>query len=504
MRYITVILIWFIISCSQKTNDKEIKVNINGDIYNFGKIIQSDTLRTKFHLRNDLDRNIEIEKLSGSSKQIQVTSNKRILKPKEIATINVEFFTNELNGAQKRQITIKTSNKENPYTKYYIKAFVQKINSYKRERFFDQIINKKESQKNLPDSIAYKFDFSKRFTEKELLVLNLDTTKIGLNEYYFLSDQQFLKNRLDSISFIIYYKHQYGDQLEKILRIKRKDTVFDLTLAMEGGDSFLHSISTEFVNDSTFISTYVLKEGDIISSKNNSNKSVYEYYYETIIDKYHFDKKLNFNLTNRDTTNYSKRLIYENNELINELKISISEPFILNNIKCYWECTFENNELSSQKLIAIKTKQVLLDLDLSKFISLHPHYWEKFDVNKDGKTDIQFTTEIAGAGANTGFASYIFNPTNKIFEYSEVFSGYNINYDSEKNRISTFGKSSVNDYYYSIKNLKGNKTEIEFIERVRHYEDTIYYKKIVNDKIIKEKKIILGEYENWRQHLERK
>jgi len=61
------------------------------------------------------------------------------------------------------------------------------------ETIFDLIINKKDSPKNFPDSIAYKFDFSKRFTEKEISVLNLDTTKIDLSEYYFLTNQKFLK-----------------------------------------------------------------------------------------------------------------------------------------------------------------------------------------------------------------------------------------------------------------------------------------------------------------------
>lgn len=32
----------------------------------------------------------------------------------------------------------------------------------------------------------------------------------------------------------------------------------------------------------------------------------------------------------------------------------------------------------------------------------------------------------------------------------------------------------------------------------------IYYKKLVNDIIIEEKKIVLKEYENWKQYLERK
>ncbi len=402
--------------------------------------------------------------------------------------------------------------KNQPNSKIETLSVIKTENSKKQstESIFDLIINKKESPKNFPDSIAYKFDFSKRFTKKEISELNLDTTKIDLNEYYFLTNQRFLKKQIDLISFSIYYKHQYGDQLEKILKIKKKNSNFDLILAMEGGDSFSHNISTEFINDSTFTSTYVHKEGDIISSKNNGNESVYEYYYETIISKYHFDKELIFNVIRRDTTNYTQRLFYENNKLIKELKISKSEPFIINTIKCYWEYVYTANDsirktdfkIIGQNLINFKTRKKILDLDFSKFNEPN-HNWDKLDVNKDGSLDFKFMVEHAGAGANIAYATYLFNTKNKQFEYSEIFSDYNVEYDSEKNRISSFMKSGVGNYYYRFKNLKDNRKDVEFIETIHHSVDTIYYTKLINEKLVKEKKIVLGEYENWRKYLER-
>ena len=129
---------------------------------------------------------------------------------------------------------------------------------------------------------------------------------------------------------------------------------------------------------------------------------------------------------------------------------------------------------------------------------------ESLDVNRDGKFDFKFLTERAGGGANESHITYLFNPNSKSFEFSELFSGMNLEYNFEKNRISGFGKSGVNNYYYRYINLKSNKKEVAFIETVQHYGDTIFYKKLVEDKIIEEKKVVLGEYENFRDHLERK
>ena len=162
-------------------------------------------------------------------------------------------------------------------------------------------------------------------------------------------------------------------------------------------------------------------------------------------------------------------------------------------------------------------REYILDLDLSKFIYLPPKSiaeleYNKYpdssidnlkDVNSDNYTDIQFMTEHAGGGANIGYATYLFNSKNEKFEYSEVFSGYNIEYDAEKNRISSFGKGAVNDYYYTFKNLEPNRKDIEFTENIRHYGDTIFYRKMIDEKVVKEMKIVLGEYENWEKYLQR-
>ena len=393
----------------------------------------------------------------------------------------------------------------------------------RKNKIYDLIINKKESPKNFPDSIAYKFDFSKRFTEKEISILNLDTTKLGLNDYYFLTDEKFLKNKLDSISFIIYYKHMYGDELSKILRIKRKDSVFDLPLSISGGDVSSYKLSTEFINDSIFIKTYTHKQTAI------ENTHLMAYATDSIITKYHYDENLNFKEIKKDSFHIYKKYPTFYKNLKGKTFKTFSDIFSINGMKCHWEYevkyTDETNKNSkeyfvniiSQKLMKFSPREYILDLDLSKFIYLPPKSiaeleYNKYpdssidnlkDVNSDNYTDIQFMTEHAGGGANIGYATYLFNSKNEKFEYSEVFSGYNIEYDAEKNRISSFGKGAVNDYYYTFKNLEPNRKDIEFTENIRHYGDTIFYRKMIDEKVVKEMKIVLGEYENWEKYLQR-
>lgn len=126
---------------------------------------------------------------------------------------------------------------------------VKPIENIRPKTLFDLIRNKKETAHNLPKD----FDFSKNYTEKELKALHLDPAKIDANEYYFLSEQKFLEEEIEGLSFQIYYRHFYGNQLEKILRVQRADTVFDITLAgkySNGSDG--STLSTEFRGDNRF------------------------------------------------------------------------------------------------------------------------------------------------------------------------------------------------------------------------------------------------------------
>lgn len=126
---------------------------------------------------------------------------------------------------------------------------VKPVENVRPKTLFDLIRNKKETAYNLPKD----FDFSENYTEKELKALHLDPAKTDANEYYFLSGQKFLEEEIEGLSFQIYYRHFYGNQLEKILRVQRADTVFDITLAgkySNGSDD--STLSTEFRRDNNF------------------------------------------------------------------------------------------------------------------------------------------------------------------------------------------------------------------------------------------------------------
>ena len=384
---------------------------------------------------------------------------------------------------------------------------------------FDLIINKKEKVEDLRKEFSY--DSIVNLTEEE----KSKYKKTGLEDGYYLINMDFLKKAIDSIEFEVFYKISYGSELEKLIRIKQKDTVFDLSLAFTGGDGGQSwQGETEFLNDSIFQKVNVFTETAI------DNTHLMAYDTDSIITKYRYDSKLNFREIKKDSFHIYKEYPTYHKNLKDKVFKTWSDVFTINGIDCRWEYevkyTDETNEnskeplvnLISQKLTTWRTKELLLDLDLSKFIYLPPKSIAKLeynkypdssidnlkDVNSDNYTDIQFMTEHAGAGANIAYATYLFNSKNNKFEYSEVFSDYNIEYDPDKNRISSFMKSGVDNYYYQFKNLKENRKDVDFIENIHQLSDTIFYTKMIDKKVVKEKKIVLGEYENWKKYLERK
>lgn len=383
---------------------------------------------------------------------------------------------------------------------------------------YDLIIRKKETGENLATEFSY--DSISSLTEHE----KSNFKKTGLENGDYLTSMNFLEKAIDSIDFKVYYKISYGSELEKLVRIKREDTVFDLSLAFTGGDGGQSWLGdTQFLNDSIFQKINVFTETAI------DNTHLMAYNIDSIITKYQYDSNLNFREIKKDSFRVYKEFPTYHKNLKDSIFKTWSDIFKVNGIDCRWEYevkyTDETNEnskallvnLVSQKLHEWRTKDLMLELDLSKFAYIPPKNISKLeynkypnssidkikDVNSDGFTDIQFVTERAGAGANIAYATYLFNKTDKMFEYSDVFSDYNIEYDSIKNRTSSFMKSGFGNYYYQFKNLNENRKDVEFVENVHHAADTIFYTKMVNEKIISEKKIVLKEYEDWKKYLER-
>lgn len=207
--------------------------------------------------------------------------------------------------------------------------------------------------------------------------------------------------------------------------------------------------------------------------------------------------------------------IFRNVPVKDSVFIVTGLPFDVNTINCYWEYKVKkvvretHKELNIvflyQKLKAVGTNKILFEtaneVDNSNSYNLYhqldaiknnkEYNLECEDINNDGYCDFKIVIERAGAGGNTTYKSYLFNPKNKKFEYSEVFSGTNMEYDKEKNRISFLWKMSVREYIYDYQNLKKNKKDIAFSEEVQQSQDTVIYVKYIGKKLIKKKKVVL-------------
>jgi hypothetical protein len=189
-------------------------------------------------------------------------------------------------------------------------------------------------------------------------------------------------------------------------------------------------------------------------------------------------------------------------------------PFEVNSIKCYWEYRVKKAPplqnkpqvvILYQKLKGIPSGKTIFEtaneVDNNNYFNLYHSLngltgYAEFnlnctDLNADGYCDYTIVTERAATGANTSEDAFLFNPANKQFERSEVFSGTNIQYDKAKNRISSMWKMSVSNYTFSYINLKKNKKDIAFTEVIHQDSDTITYTKSIGKKIVKRKRIVL-------------
>lgn len=196
-------------------------------------------------------------------------------------------------------------------------------------------------------------------------------------------------------------------------------------------------------------------------------------------------------------------------------------PFDINGIKCYWEYKVKkvfikkNDALNIiilyQKLKTIPEQKNLFEtaneVENSNYFNLYhslngivkskAYNLECEDIDFDGYCDFKILIETVRAGANQTYEVYLFNPKNKKFEYSKVFSGTNIEYDKEKNRISYMWKMGARSYSFGYANLKKNKRDIAFFENIDQDQDTIIYTKSIGKKIIETKKVVLKK-EDWQ------
>lgn len=173
--------------------------------------------------------------------------------------------------------------------------------------YFDFISQKNEH----PSLMKIKIDIKNWNDENTLRTLKLNSNNIASNVYYKLANtsesfNDFHISELDRtgrssrLNFIAYYRHSYGDQLEKIVRIESKDRSHDLVLCMEGGDSFTQRISTQFVNDSIFKETFVT-----IQSNHETGNDLEEVV-DSVVTTSKYNKSFEFTEVKRDSIHFIK------------------------------------------------------------------------------------------------------------------------------------------------------------------------------------------------------
>lgn len=356
---------------------------------------------------------------------------------------------------------------------YKISLISDSIISQKTDSFgnyyYDFIANKVELSTDLPsfNSIIWN-------NENVLYVLKKDTSIMEPNEYYswggdffwgvyFYSSEDSKNLHPD---FYMYYRHKYGDEISKYLRVTRSDTVFDILLACQGGDSWCYSVSTEFMNDSIFKKINIQKETII------DDTHIMAYATDSIITIYNYDKDFNFIEIKKDSFHIYNEFPIFHKELKDSIFKTWSLPFTINGIFCQWEYGVKYTDeidknakemlvnLIYQKLIFMKSKECILELDSRSFpyralsiAEFEHHEYEldrEFDINFDGYTDFQFTDRTQG-GANHEYFVYLYNPTLKRFEYSKELTGSSMADNGieldKKNKIAYYSANAGSGLY---------------------------------------------------------
>ena len=191
-----------------------------------------------------------------------------------------------------------------------------------------------------------------------------------------------------------------------------------------------------------------------------------------------------------------------------------SKVFEVNKLKCYWEYTAERlsrttDQEHNLRIIQMQLKEAGKDRLLfapenspdlsSSFYGLTDlenngdYVISCEDKNADSWCDYEILFERAAAGANTSTNVFLFDPKSGKFEYSQLFSGTNMEYDKDKNMITTFWKMSVDEYVITNTYLKADKKAIDYIIEEQYEADSVTVVKKRDGKIISRRKVANGE-----------
>lgn len=182
----------------------------------------------------------------------------------------------------------------------------------------------------------------------------------------------------------------------------------------------------------------------------------------------------------------------------------ISEPFIVNNIECYWKVSIirdDEGEHITRELIEDKTQKIILkDVD---FYHIEEHINIDFekekenfkDVNFDGFKDfIVFNYSNSPQDYLDFYNIHIFNKNTKSFDFSEELSDTQIKIDSINKRVTSdygYKNYSVHKIHYFNRNgtIKFTEEFSEFLG-INDTVSMIYknYKKIINGEEVETKR----------------
>lgn len=183
----------------------------------------------------------------------------------------------------------------------------------------------------------------------------------------------------------------------------------------------------------------------------------------------------------------------------------ISEPFLINEIKCFWEfelIVYEGTTGGSgiNRLKNYNTNKVLLlnedyfDLDLFNSIDTNNFDFngEFKDANFDGLKDFIVYSKTGSGSGGSAFNVYLFDKAKNIFERSDELSGGEFEINETDKTVSTYWKMGVgwnsSQVHHFDKNGKIKFTEITTREIVDGDSTSLLqttYKKVANGKTIK-------------------
>ncbi|MBK8417116.1 MAG: hypothetical protein IPL22_22910 [Bacteroidetes bacterium] len=191
-----------------------------------------------------------------------------------------------------------------------------------------------------------------------------------------------------------------------------------------------------------------------------------------------------------------------------------SKVFEVNKLQCYWEYTAERLIRATDQEHNLRIIQMQLKEAGSNHVLFAPENSPDLantfysltelenngdyvviceDKNADSWCDYEILFERAAAGANTSTNVFLFDPKSGKFEYSQLFSGTNMEYDKDKNMIKTFWKMSVDDYVLTYTYLTADKKAIDYIIEEQYETDSVTVVKKRDGKIVSWRKMASGE-----------